>query len=121
MAWSLGALTFSGREVPKVAGSEFNEAAIQRWSEFEPIGYSGTILTYISTAAKRHQVRCLLSTVTKDTLVGIYNARAAVAWITAYVASPGVSVIVRELIAQKNEFSAGLSGIWECEFTLVEQ
>src|SRR4030042_6567055 len=94
MAWSLGALTFSGREVPKVAGTELNEAPVQRWSEVEPGGSSGTILTYISTGAKRHRVRCLLSTATKDTLVGIYNARAAVAWITAYVASPGGNVIV---------------------------
>src|SRR4030042_6666948 len=113
MAWSLGALTFSGREVPKVAGTELNAAAVQRWSEFEPIGYSGTILTYISTGAKRHRVRCLLTTASKTTLVGIYDAHAAVAWITEYVASPGVSVIVRELMAEKNELSAGLSGIWE--------
>ena len=119
MAWSLGALTLTGREIPKVRGSEFNAAGAQRWSEFGPIGYTGTILTYISTDAKRHLVRLLLSTTSKDTLVGIYNAHAAVTWITDDIPA-GVSVVMVGLVAQKNEGTAGTTD-WECEFTLVEQ
>jgi hypothetical protein len=118
MAWSLGALTFPETEQP-TAGSDMEFATPQNWSRFNPIGYSGTILTYLGSKAKEHKLRCFCVVATKNSLVAIHNARTAVTFITPWVPG-GVSVVMTELSCSKNRAVAGTDR-WECEMTLVEQ
>jgi len=117
MTWSLGDLTFAAGEMPTTGDLEF--ATPQMWSRFNPVGYSGTILTYLGSRAREHRLTCYLTETPKDDLVTIYNARTAVTFITPWDAG-GVSVLLTEVSCRKNRTVAG-SDRWECEMLLIEQ
>ena len=118
MPYTLGSLTFPSSEHPN--DGEIQDVQPQKWSEFEPIGAStpGTLLTYISSPSIKMRMHCVLKTATKDSLKSIYNARAAVTWITPDDVT-GFLVVMTELTAVRNRALRG-TGRWDCWFTLVK-
>ena len=94
----------------------------QRWSEFHPIGHTGTdatILTFTGLDSQEwdcKSVRC--STAEKDKLLSVYNARTAVVFKTPQD-STGVNVIMTRL---KIEYETpGPRSLFLCDFTLVRR
>ena len=95
----------------------------QKWSEFTPIGHTGTdatILTFTGLESQRWECGkgARFTTAEKDKLLSVYNARTAVVFKTPQD-STGVNVIMTKLQVEYAE--PGPSSLFLCEFTLVRR
>ena len=95
----------------------------QRWSEFTPIGHTGTdatILTFLGLESQRWECGrdARFTTAEKDKLVSVYNGRTAVVFKTPQD-STGVNVVMTRLQVEYAEPAP--RGLFSCEFTLVRR
>ena len=120
MAWTLGAFTFStmAGSQPIADDSEIRaDAGEMVWSKQNPVGYSGSIMTYISTKAAEHKLKVIVVVADKNSLKAIADAHAPVLF-TWPRNAVGKTVVVEQFKAIEHK---DLSTKWTCEMTLVEQ
>ena len=117
--FALGSLTFPAGEQP-TEGDGVEYVQPQVWSEFEPIGAStpGTLLTYLSSPSIKQTMTAYVRAASRDTLVTLFNARAAVTWTTPWD-STGYSVYITALSIKKDRSVRGTDR-WKATFTIVK-
>lgn len=93
----------------------------QTWSEFTPIGASspGTLLTYLGSPSIKQTMTVYASSATKNSLIGIFNARTTVTWTTPDDGT-GYSVMMTALSVVRDKTTRG-TGRYKCTFTIVKQ
>lgn len=94
-----------------------------RWSQFKPIGHTGTDATILTFIGLESQVwECgrgaRFTTAEKDKLLAVYNARTAVVFKTPQD-STGVNVIMTRL--KIIDATPAPRSLFQCEFTLVRR
>ncbi len=95
----------------------------QKWSEFNPIGHTGTdatILTFIGLESQRWECGkgARFTTAEKDKLLSVYNGRVAVVFKTPQD-STGVNVIMTRLEIEFAEPAP--RSLFRCNFTLTRR
>lgn len=96
--WTIGSLTLAYADQPDEGDVEFG--LVLRTSKFNPIGYAGTIVTYLSTPGNRHRVHLRLD---EDNYQALYAIAQAQGEITFMAPRPRLATGRRVAI---DEFSA---------------
>ena len=117
--FQLGSLVFPAGEMPS-DGDGLEWVQPQKWSEFEPIGASapGTLLTYLSSPSIKQTMTAYVTSGTRDTLVTLFSALAAITWTTPYDGT-GYSVVITSLSIKKDRSVRGTNR-WKAVFTIVK-
>lgn len=125
MTVSLGTMTFAYADEPD-SESQLSLGANLKTSQFNPEGYSGTIVTYHGMPGNRHRLHMFMGQVAAAALTALGAARTEVLFTDTDVIelASGKNVAILECDVDKNSRTPGRSSdadYWyECNVLLVE-